>query len=52
MEKSDHPVTSVMTTTVPSNGFDWKFLKDVPLPISAYAAVIVPPLEEPEDPQQ
>ncbi|KAG0424283.1 hypothetical protein HPB47_028480 [Ixodes persulcatus] len=50
-ETPDHPVTSVIKTAVPADKFDWITLKDVPLPISAYVAVVVPPLEEKADPR-
>ncbi|EEC03799.1 hypothetical protein IscW_ISCW017532 [Ixodes scapularis] len=50
-ETPDHPVTSVIKTAVPADKFDWLTLKDVPLPISAYVAVVVPPLEEGADPR-
>ncbi|XP_064478432.1 titin homolog [Ornithodoros turicata] len=45
VEKPDHPVTNVSAMELSSNKFQWKRLKDIPLPISAYGAVIVPPLE-------
>ncbi|KAH6935993.1 hypothetical protein HPB50_012201 [Hyalomma asiaticum] len=49
VEKPDHPLTSVIKTPVPTDKFSWSPLKDVPLPISAYAAVVLPPIEEPPE---
>lgn len=46
VEKPDHPLTSTMKTPIPTERFSWGPLKDVPLPISAYGAVVIPPLEE------
>ncbi|KAH9373418.1 hypothetical protein HPB48_009463 [Haemaphysalis longicornis] len=46
VEKPDHPLTSIMKTPVPAERFSWGPLRDVPLPISAYGAVVIPPLEE------
>ncbi|KAH8040804.1 hypothetical protein HPB51_012974 [Rhipicephalus microplus] len=51
VEKPDHPLTSVIRAPVPSEKFSWGPLKDVPLPISAYAAVVLPPIEEPPESQ-
>ncbi|KAH7954482.1 hypothetical protein HPB49_018915 [Dermacentor silvarum] len=48
VEKPDHPLSSVIKAPVPTEKFVWGPLKDVPLPISAYAAVVLPPIEEPQ----
>lgn len=48
VEKPDHPLTSIIKTTIPTERFSWGPLRDVPLPISAYGAVVIPPLEESE----
>ncbi|XP_064481732.1 uncharacterized protein LOC135394745 isoform X3 [Ornithodoros turicata] len=46
VERPDDPVHSVLTMETSSGKFHWKRLKDVPLPISSYGAVIIPPLEQ------
>uniref|UniRef100_A0A131YK73 Kelch repeat containing protein n=1 Tax=Rhipicephalus appendiculatus TaxID=34631 RepID=A0A131YK73_RHIAP len=51
VEKPDHPLSSMIKTPVPTEKFSWGPLKDVPLPISAYAAVVLPPIEEPPESQ-
>ncbi|XP_064481703.1 uncharacterized protein LOC135394733 isoform X2 [Ornithodoros turicata] len=46
VEAPNQPLTSIITSDISSSKFNWKDIKDVPLPISAYAALVLPPLEE------